>query len=218
MNFEISAETFVRLACVPRLIPKRVLDAIPDEDLKAIKCVRLEYRNGHYYAISTNKKTATIYYLGTTTNANAVVHVVVDDKLVKQCETEKPFNSVLSIISIPELQMTSIKTTLGYAFPGNAAIYPKRTPMDDWPNWVPKQPATASVGAMQWALDTLIALNKSSPSGKMIFPEFINAMEPVMIRDSEDANWLGVFMVNVIDERDMVKMVDGATLPDWWQK
>lgn len=219
MNFEISAEIFLRLARLPASIPQRVLN-IPSEDVESIKCVRLEYRNGNYYAIATNRKIAAVYYLGTTAEENAVAHISIDPKLIAQCETEKQFKSTLQIISIPALQMITLKTMLGWVFPGNAGVFPPpQGRLNEWMTWVPKSEIKVSSGAMAWTADDMVSLAAASPSGRVRFPEFIDAMQPVVLRDIVDLNWMGVFMSNVSNEdTGNVYTIEPATVPEWWSK
>ena len=219
MNFEISAEIFMRLAKLASIIPQRVME-IPSEDAESIKCVRLEYRGGNYYAIATNRRVAAVYYLGTTTEADAVTHITIDPALIAQCAQEKQFNSTLQIVSIPELQIVSLKTLFGWNYPGNAGVFPPpQGRLNEWMIWVPKTEAKASVGAMCWSAENVKTLVEASPSGRVSFPEFIDAMQPVMMRDIIDPNWLGVFMSNVVDEEtEQAKTIEPAQLPAWWVK
>ena len=220
MNFEISAEIFLRLGNVASVIPQRVLDEIDDATLETIKCVRLEYLNGHYYALASNKKIAAIFYLGKTEQPNGVAHITNDAKLLKQCEAEKAFGSTLFISVVPELQIASVKTTLGYNYPGNAGLFPPAAaPLNSWTTWVPKTQPAASKGAMSWMLDSIEALNKASPSGCVVFPEFIDAMHAVVLRDRDTPNWCGLFMANAYnDQTKKVHTLEPATLPEWWAK
>lgn len=218
MNFEISAEIFMRLAKIPALIPQRVLN-IPSEDAESIKCVRLEYRSGNYYAIATNRKICAVYYLGTTAEADAVAHITIDPALVAQCEVEKQFGGKLQIVSIPEMQIVTLKTLFGWNYPGNAGVFPPpQGRLNEWMTWVPKTDVKASVGAMSWSADNVSALVEASPSGRVAFPEFIDAMQPVIMRDIIDPNWFGVFMTNVVDENEQVTTIDPARIPAWWVK
>jgi len=212
MNFNIQCEIFARLAGVSNRMP----DNVTDEERGLLRCIRLERRAGHDYAIASNRKIAAIYHLGTSQEPDNVVHIIVDAALVKQCNDEKPFNSSLAINVIPELQMASAKSTLGYNYPGNAAMFPAKTPLDGWRSWVPDKPATASVGAMAWNVEDMVALNSASPSGSIAFPQFIDANKPVVVRDIHSPDWVGLFMPNRIDDAGKAYTVDPATLPDWW--
>lgn len=211
MNFEIPVEMFVRLAGVTMRMPV----GLSEEETAPLKCVRLDRINGHVYAIGTNRKVAAIYYLGKDDGINGAVHVVVDPALIKQCEAEKPFNSVLSVTVIPALQMASLKTTFGYNYPGNGAFFPAKTPLDKWRTWAPDE-IKASNGAMAWELEDMEALNRASPSGQIAFPALIDASMPVVLRDLKFDNWVGLFMPNRVDDAGRSYMVEAATLPEWW--
>lgn len=212
MNFTISAEIYVRLANVIKLMPENVTEI----ERTILKCVRLENKNGHSFAVATNRRIAAIYYLGTTQNPDGVVHLIFDKELIKAAEKEKVYNSIIDVLSIPELKMGTAKTLFGYSFPGNAAIYPDKTPLDKWREWVPDEQPTATIGAMSWTAEYLVMLNAASPSGVVCFPEFIDANKPVVLRDFENANWVGLFMPNRADENGKPYTVDPATLPSWW--
>ncbi|QWY83127.1 hypothetical protein [Rhizobium phage RHph_X2_24] len=214
MNFEISCETFVRLAGVTR----RMLDNVADDERAGLKCVRLEYKSGNAYAIATNRKVAAIYHLGTTANPDGVAHVICDDALIKQCETEKPFNSSLFVTALPELQIVSAKTTLGYNYPGNAGVFKYHPQLDRWNTWANPEPVKQSVGAMSWVTEDLLALNAASPSGNLAFPEFIDANKPVTLRDIKFPNFVALFMPNRTDDAGNVYTVEPAELPEWWIK
>lgn len=213
MNFEISCEIYVRLAGITRRMP----DNVDDNERLLLRCVRLERKDGHNYAIASNRKIAAIYHLGESSEADGVAHLIVNVDLVRQCEMEKPFNSVLSVTVIPELQMASAKTMLGYNYPGNAAIFPAVTPLTDWRSWAPDKPVTATVGAMSWKMEHMEALNSASPSGEIAFPEFIDANKPVVLRDIKSPDWVGLFMPNRVDDAGNVYTVDPAELPKWFR-
>lgn len=216
MNFEISAENYLRLASITQHVPERVFETSNEETIAAIKCVRLEYKAGKYYAIASNRKIAAIYYLGETKEPDSVIHLASDASLAAQCEMEKSFNSVLTVVSVPELKMATVKTLLGYSFPGNAGVFIDNTPLNLWPRWIPRKGIAASKDAMHWTLQDLEMLNKASPSGRIVFPEFIDANEPVIVRDHANPNWMGVFMANLADEKGKVQTAKPATVPEWW--
>lgn len=214
MNFEIPAETFVRLAGVTRRIPV----GLDETEIKYLRCVRLERVNGHVFAIASNRKVAAIYhFMDTVIGVDGVAHITIDPALIKQCETEKPFNSSLYITVIPELQMASVKTTLGYNYPGNGMIHFAETPLDNWRKWVPDEPITETNGAMSWNIEDMEALNRASPSGEIAFPEFIDASAPVILRDIKSPDWLGMFMPNRVDDNGRGYTVTPAELPTWFK-
>ena len=210
MNFNLPVEIYIRLAGVS--------DHIPDDanDETNFETVRVERSNGTLFAIATNRKIAAIYNLGKSEGDNAVVHLVKDAALIAQCVSEKPFNSVMSVTAVLELQMVSIKTSFGYNFPGNGGIFPSRTKLDEWRTWGPKEPVKATKGAMSWTMHEMLALNNASMSGNIVFPEFIDAEKPIVVRDLENPNWVGLFMGNRRHDDGTIYVADGAELPDWW--
>lgn len=210
MNFEISVETFVRLAGVTKRIP----DKVDENEAILLKCVRLERKDGELFALASNRRIAAIYYLGKSDGLDGAAHVVTDPAFVNQCETEKPFNSIIAVTVIPELQMASLKTTLGYNYPGNGAIFPVKTPLSDWRTWLPPI-ITETKGAMAWNLDDMQSLNSASPSGEIAFPEFIDVGKPVVLRDIKTDNWVGLFMANRSDENGRMYAIEPAKLPTW---
>ena len=50
-----------------------------------------------------------------------------------------------------------------------------------------------------------------SPTGELVFPEVIDANKPVIVRDVNDDNWIGVFIPSIEGKR----IVKPATLPEW---
>jgi hypothetical protein len=213
MNFILPVETYLRLAALPARFTSK---SVTEEEKKLLQCVRLENKNGHAYAIATNRRIAAVFYLGATDQPDGAAHITIDKRLLAQCETEKAFNSQLFVTTIPMLNAISLKTTLGYVFPEAGGFFSDETPMKAWRTWVPKQEAAMSVGAMKWNLSDMMALNACSPSGDVVFPEFIDANQPVIIRDYKVDNWLAMFMSNILTEDGKVMLADPATLPTWW--
>jgi hypothetical protein len=185
----------------------------PDDIKQLLSCVRLEYKNGHYYAIATNQEIASVQYLGETTEADGVVHLSVNQKLIDQCQTEIAFDSLLTITVVPEFAISTLTTMLGWES-ANCCIFPDETPMNDWRLWAPDKPVTTSKGVMYWDADHIAALAESSPSGKLYFPQHIDVDKPIVVRDLYDENWMGLFIPKPDVSQKQVKT--GAKLPDWW--
>lgn len=213
MNFEIPVETYIRLSGVTNYIR----ESISDEERALIRCVRLEHKQGKTFAIASNRKVAAIYFLGDTTEADGAAHLNIDVKLLAQCETEKAFNSKLSVIALPELGIVSLKSTLGYSV-ATAGFFAAETPLAKWQTWVADEQPKASKGAMGWHMDDMCALNAASPSGFINFPEFIDAEKPVLLRDNDFPNFIAMFMANRLTDKGTVYTPEPATLPGWWLK
>jgi hypothetical protein len=213
MNFEIPVETYIRLSGVTNYIR----ESISDEERALIRCVRLEHKDGKTLAIASNRKVAAIYHIGATTEPDGATHLNIDDKLLAQCHTEKPFNSKLFIVALPELGIVSLKTTLGYQS-ATAGFFAPETPLAKWKTWVADEQPTKSNGAMGWHMEDMLALNSASPSGYLNFPEWIDATKPVVLRDPEFPEFVAMFMGNRINDKGAAYTVEPATLPAWWNK
>lgn len=210
MNFSIPCETFARLANVVKWFP-------PNETRDWLRCVYIEHRNNEAFAVASNAKIAAIEYLGETSGPDGSVKVTIDPALITQCETEAAFKSVLQITTIPELNMASAKTSLGYNYPGTAALFTTEpTHFDTWRKWFPEAMPTAPNGAMYMTAEYIAMLGKSSPSGRLVFPEFIDTRKPVVVRDIDDPNWTGLFLPILTKNSDNSPVeYEPATIPDW---
>lgn len=206
MNFSIKCETFIRAASICSFFQACVRADVKDK----INTVRLENRNGQCFVIATNEKIAMVEILGQTDQADGYTHVKLDEKLLQQCHTESVFNSVLNVVTVEELAIGTVSTTLGYSHPGDAFYWFDETPLDGWRNWFPEEVLVESKGAMHWDVHQVELLMKSSPSGHVIFPEFIDTSQPVILRDVKSENWAGLFIPS--DENAISKK---ATRPEW---
>lgn len=210
MEFAISCDIFARLTNVVRNF-----DA--NETRHYLKSVYIEHVDGNAFAVATNSKIAAIEFLGKCDFGNGSVNVVVDPVLIQQCRTEAAFSSVLTVSFNEVLQFGTAKTTLGYCYPGNAAVVAAGNALPKWREWTPDKPVTKSKGAMFWNAENIAALGASSPSGRVLFPEFIDATKPVVIRDITDPNWFGLFMPNRNVDGEVITYTEGAKLPDWFK-
>lgn len=210
MDFIIPCETFARLANL-------VKDFGANEPRQYLKSVYIEHIDGNAFAVATNSKIAAIEFLGKVAFGNGSVNVVADPALIQQCKTEAPFNSALTVSVNEVLKFATAKTALGYSYPGNAALITERTEFHDWRNWTPDKPVAKSKGAMFWNTENIALLGSSSPSGRLLFPEFIDATKPVVIRDITDENWFGLFMPNRLADGEVITYMEGAKLPEWFK-
>lgn len=209
MDFMISCDVFFRLAQVIGHFKPST-----DQDLvKKLSCVRLEYKNNRYYAIVTNKEIAAIQYLGTTEQPDHAIHLTVNERLINQIKNEIPYDSFLIIETIPGMAVTTLTTTLGYRYNDDPCIYPDETPMDNWKDWFPDKLADANRGIMFWNADHVAALAASAPSGKIFFPKFIDVNKPIIIRDTLDDSWCGLFIPK--PDFDEPQVNQGAEMPKW---
>lgn len=207
MNVEISCELYVRLSAIPLLLN-------PIDDRKYLKSLYIERRNGKLYAVVTNVKIAAIEYLGDETGPDECTAIAIDHALIDQCKGEIVFNSKLSIVANSLLHYTSIKTTFGYSYPGNAMVeLPEANELANWRNWFPDSIPKKTDGAMYWRAELVHALAIASPTGGLRFPEHIDRTCPVVVRDQESENWVGLF----IPRPDGMNgpPVEAATIPEW---
>ena len=206
MDFTIKCDVFARLAQVTKLFKP----TIDPETKRVLECVRLEYRNGHYYAIATNQEIASIQYLGSTDRPDQAVHVVNDDAIIAQAQAEVGFDSSLIVTMHETPTLTSM---YGWIYQGAPIIRPADTPMDGWQDWFPDSLPTKNKGIMFWNADHVAALSASAPSGKIYFPEFVDVDKPIVVRDRLDGNWCGLFVPKPEPTDTPIKQ--GAEIPSW---
>lgn len=213
VEFAISCDAFQRLASIVEMYQ-------PSYDRAECVSVCIMNRGGRVIAQATNSKIAAYEYLAVTDQPDGQVLVVVDPALVEQCKTESPFGSFLTIQTNDALQFATAKTTLGYAYPDNAAIW-NAAPGNLHSFLFDKirdehKVLKKSVGVMHWYLDSLVRLAGSSPSGRVLFPEFINTKMPCVLRDPLAENWFGAFIPEMNAHDEQTVEYTAATLPDWF--
>jgi hypothetical protein len=192
MKFTITCAAFCRLAGIPAFFEPKT-----DEEIKKqLSCVRLENKSGNVFGIATNQKVAAVEWLGKTTEKDGAVHIALNPDLIKQCTQEAAFDSFLEIIYIPEILQAGAKTMLGFVLQGNAAAVgvPEHSPLAQWRDWIPQKMPTKSKGAMYWNVDHIATLAAAAPTGKIVFPEFIDVDQPLIIRDVDAPEWFGMFI------------------------
>jgi hypothetical protein len=211
MRFDIKCATFTRLATICSFFEPECAK----EDRDVINTVRLEAINGKLIAVVTNMRIAAIELIGTVpVGQNGVAHIVLDPSLIAQCKAESFIDGVLTINTIPEIAVASAQTSSGWSMQGNTCHWYEDTPLNDWRTWAPDAPITKSEGIMMWGLYAVQSLAESSPTGKVIFPRYIDAMKPVVLRDKTNPNWVGLFVPRPYNDQQKTE----ATLPEWWNK
>jgi hypothetical protein len=184
---------------------KTTINAIILQRFSHLPFIKIEITNGRGYLIGTDETVACVEYLGEVNNADDSCYIKVDDKKI---ETEVNFGGTFTFETIPDLAMGSVTTTSGQDC-SEFIIWPDESPLKNWKKWFTI--SNESHGFIYCDLMRLVTLWEISPSGEIVFPEVINSDEPVIIRDINDPNWIGVFMP-VTDSRDIMKP---ATLPEW---
>lgn len=199
-DFIVPCETLARLA--------NVLKVMPHFANEWFNTIRID--NG--CAVASNRIVMAVERLE---NPNSgICHIIADKALIAQCAAEAPFKSDLVVTVIDELKYATAKTTLGYVHPGNACLW-SETPndYDRWRSIIALDRAKKSVGGMFWETSSIANLAASSPSGRLVFEEFIDCTRPTIVRDINDYGWFGVF--NPYSDHDRT---DPATLPNWFSK
>lgn len=194
MQYSISCEQFLRLANAT--IKAYDDDNYPDH----YRCIYLENKNSHAYAVATNGKIMAVEHLGGTRNPDGRVLIMITDMLLGQCAAEIAHDGFIniSVTDVPGFKYAALTTTHGFSYPMNAAFFP---PDDDWPrpwyNWrriLPDAMSLIPSGFLYMKGELLANLCKSCPSGSIVFPEVINTTQPILVRDSVDPDWCGLFL------------------------
>jgi len=199
MNYKLKCETYARLC--------NVLDYMPENANEWFNSIRLEGN----YVIASNRQILIVERLNYV-NPSEPIHIINSEVLRKQCLEEAKFNSDLTIHVNPMLKFASAKTTFGYNFPENATLWSdQENHMDRWAETIPTAHNTMTYGAMFWEATNIANLSKASPSGCIVFEQYIDERKPILIRDMNDENWFAVFVPGVEDGS-----VPPAELPVWW--
>lgn len=188
----IPCETIVRLSSVmPR--PGAEIDPI---------FFYLRIENG--MVIATDRKFMAIEHVG---GAGGIIHMQITPALLAQCKVEVPLSSKLTLDPATGI----VRTTMGYT--ETVPIYAAPCDFDRWREIVKDaaRECKASAGAMFWSLDDVARLASTSPSGQVVFPKFIDTGRPMLLRDVNSPDWLGVFHAVSNDGL----MHSPATLPSW---
>lgn len=195
MDFEIPCAVIGRFA--------KILTIMTHDANEWFNSIRID--NG--LALASNRTVLACEQIG---GGGGIVHIKNDPALIAQCEKEAPFDSVLYVTLNEALRFASAKTTLGYIYPGNCAVFSNEpNDFDRWRSILPK-PAKKPKGGMQWNTEQIALLGASSPSGRLCFEEIIDASQPTIVRDAHDDQWFGLFNPWLVEQNFIP-----ATLPDW---
>lgn len=170
--------------------------------------LRLEKKDGKIYAISTNEEIAIIEMLGTTDDENEVVHIKYTEKLLDYIEKEYKFDSFFTIETNPETAEAILKTSLLNSC-SDCFLWLDDTPLNDWELWL-NIDEPESKGCMYCELYQIQMLFETSPTGKILFPKNINVDKPIVVRDVNNENWVGVFIPKSTD-----KLLKTDETPKW---
>lgn len=171
-----------------------------------LSTVRLEVKDGKQYLIGYNGFIACVQYLGEIKDANEVVFLNIDKKSLT---FEVSIGSEYNIETIPDLACGTITTNYGSSY-NDMLYWSDNDESNDWFSWF-TNPPKENKGFMYWDLYQIQTIFECSPSGEIIFPEYIDCTKPIVVADSIDSNWLGVFIAR--SESD--KLLKPAKLPEW---
>jgi len=186
MLINVSCETFARLAEVAR--------TATDPRYPWLKSVAFHRKNGQLVAIASNASFCAIELIGKQDGPEAFLLVPITENLVRQCVMEKEFNGMIAINYDEAHSFASLVTTFGFTPPGNVGIFPvEHIPLKDWRSWLPREIGKNSTGCVFIDVDGFNALARSSPSGCLVFPRYMDVEKAVPIADITAKNWLGLF-------------------------
>ena len=209
MNFIIKCETFLRLSSVCDFFEP----SLTDETKRRINTVRLENKSGKSFAIATNEKIAVVEYLGVTDHADGCTHLKITKQLKEQATLEAMFDGQFNVTVMKEVGMSNITTTTGFII-NDCCHWLDDTPLNKWRTWGAKN-SDKSRGIMYMDVFHIETLIKSSPSGKIYFPEFIDIKQPTTVRDCNNESWVGLFIPEPEGGKVITKQ---AELPEWWNE
>lgn len=207
MELKISCETYVRMA--------KALKHKEGETREHLRSVLIDIRNGTIVAVASDAQLMIIEHIAKGTSiATSSHHLTIDPVLVEACEREVAFSSDIHIVYNEMLGFASARTTFGYNYPGNAFMqFPQDNDLRKWRDVLPEEQTTSS-GAMMFTADTFARIAASSPSGEVVFPEHVDALAAVFVRDRNDENWLGIFCPHMAKDGEVVQP-PSVKLPTW---
>lgn len=185
---------------IPSKVLTRMAKCAGDPNRPHLYCVRLEYRAGKYYVITSNSWVMAVQYLGEVTSPDAAVNVAVNaDWLAWYGSRENlRFNWYPGLALVCDGDVSCPFT------PDNEPKFAK------WPDLFPDALPRVDKGFLYFQAEYFQQLADTSPSGHLCFPEVIDNTQSVICRDSNDPTWIGLFVAS-----DRSKISKPATLPEW---
>lgn len=200
MIFKITCETFLRLSNAA--LPLGQVD-----ERGNFYTVGIQNANGQSIGIATTGKIMAVEWLKITDQPDGIISIPLNDDLLKQCEIEAVYNSVLTI------ENGVITSSLGWSqtFTVTSDIHHY---LNEWKN-ILRDCTTDNkllMAGMFMNTEHLSALGRSSPTGRIVFPEKIYSKRPVMVVDATDKNWFG-FFIGTTDDGAPVNT--SPFIPEW---
>lgn len=199
----IPCETFVRLVHVAT----RPGEGVKDQEWR--HSMRFEIHNGTLVALTTCGNLIAIEKLADIPDAaEFVTGITVASDFVEFVSRGVVNDDVLLITVAPG--WTVARLASGPMYPNNADW-----PHTDWPAWrdlLPADQPKKAMGVMAFQGEHIARMAKSAPSGTFTCPRYVDPAHPVVVRDTRDPNWVGIFKVNKPGGE---FSHEPATIPDW---
>lgn len=205
MQFKLPCETYIRL--------HNAAKPSSEDKPKHLYTLLLENHDGILVAVATNNKILAVEKIGSTDQPNGSVNIIFDPMLLHQCSIEPDGELTIFVIDNAIMQHASVKTSGGYVYPGNIAMFGEFKEWSTWRSIFPDQLPNTSFGFMYLQGELMANLAASAPSGSFVFPEHIDTRQPVLVNDPIDRSWIGLFMAICDDVRNM--NYEPAEYPRW---
>ena len=202
-SYKISTDTLIRFGQIIKFFESSVTEELKRE----INAIRLEIKSGNVFAIATNQKVAAIERIGSSTESDAAVHVIMTEELQKICRN----GGSITFNVMPELLIAVAQNEAGETCT-NFTNWSIEGVLQNWRSWAAPD-ASESKGVMHWHLHQVHTLFECSPSGRVYFPTHIDAEKPVTLRDCFSDKWVGLFFPQPEPGEPYLK---SAKLPEWW--
>jgi hypothetical protein len=170
--------------------------------------LKIEISQQRIYLIGTNDTVGCVQYIGDTKETEDSCYINIVDSFKEVVDNEAKIEGSLTFETLPELAMGSIIDTLGRVYT-DFISWPDESTLDNWYNWF--ELSTEQKGFLYCDLLDIQTLWQVSPTGELVFPEVINSDKPIIVRDVNNDNWVGVFIPNIEGKR----VIKPATLPEW---
>lgn len=182
MQIAINADIFVRFANLARNLPA-------DDERKYLRSVLVEVAQGNVFIFATDSRFAAVAKIGESLGEFRAC-ITADDVLTNQANAEKPFASSVFVSA------EKVSTSLGFVYPGNPFVEAPQGKINEAFSWRQLFTVMHDKNHRNMFIDTerMRFMHACSPSGKIIFPNKIDTGKPIVVKDSIDDNWLGVFL------------------------
>lgn len=205
-KYKIIPDAYLRLSKLVDFFPSHMTE----ERREKLRYVMIQNKGGEAFAVASNARVAAVEYMGSTEGEDGVVFLPVNDEIKRIADEASKQNIWIELNIIPELGIDTMN--VGRAFMNNTSVFIDDSPLLKWPSWFTKSP-DASKGIMMWDLFAVESLIRSSPSGIVVFPEFIDNGNPVMLRDRHKDGWVGFFIPSGQIPGDMERSIKQKFLP-----